>query len=140
MFFCLLALVGCSTRAKELLSESNQWTTQQKVGELTVGISIMPAMENNNSVFITLHNKKGEPISEAEVSIRSVKQWMIKTQKPMKARYVAAGTYRIDTDMSAGASEMNIDITPRNMLTSHLRVESTIERQGETYRPYVTLF
>jgi|GEM_PF-1583054 len=122
-----ICLTGCTTRTSENLSSINNWTTQQKTKDLTVGISINPAAADNNSVFISVQNKKGEPISDAKVSITTLKQWMFKRAGELPATCVAAGTYRIDTNMSDGTSELNIAITPKDKPITRLRIEANID-------------
>ena len=87
-----------------------------------------PAVAGHNSVFISLQNKIGEPISKAKVSITTLKQWLFSKQRNLEAHYVAAGTYRIDTDMGEGISEMNISIKPEQAATTRLRLEVDIPR------------
>lgn len=98
--FVLLLMAGCSTRTAENLNSNNHWTLQHRTKNLIVGIAITPPTADHNSVFITLRNKSGEPISSAKVSISTLKQWMFSTQRNLQATYVAAGTYRIDTDLT----------------------------------------
>lgn len=124
----LFLLTGCASRTQENLKASNNWTIQHKTKNLIVGVSINPPTAAHNAVFITVRNLAGEPVSDAVVSITSLKQWMFDNQKDMQARYVAKGTYRVDTDMSDGTSELNIAITPRNEKTTHLRTEAEIAR------------
>jgi hypothetical protein len=139
IFACLVLLSGCTTRTKENLSFDNNWTTQQKVNGLTVGISIQPPTAQHNAVFITLRNKAGEPIVGANVAITSLKQFLFSTDKNLKSRYVAPGTYRIDTDMPEGISEMNIAVTPHNLGTTNLRIEATIQKSMSPTQGFMPL-
>lgn len=137
---CLLfVLAGCTTRTEENLSSKNHWTLQHRAKDLIVQIAVDPPTPDHNSVFITLQNNHGEPISSAKVLINTVKQWMFSKQRNLEAKYVAAGTYRIDTNMESGISEMNITIKPPDRPTTKLRVEVDIDKVLETKKPYLLL-
>ena len=138
--FMLLVLIGgCSTRTSENLNSNNNWSLQQKTKNLIVGVEITPAIPDHNSVFITLRNKQGEPISSAKVSISAVKQWMFSTQRNLQATYVAAGTYKIDTNLETGISEMNVSIKPPDLPITKLRIEVEIEATPESKKSYLLL-
>ncbi|MBP7861826.1 hypothetical protein KA183_09105 [bacterium] len=137
---CLLfVLAGCTTRTEENLSSKNHWTLQHRTKDLMVQIAIEPATPDHNSVFITLQNNRGEPISSAKVLINTVKQWMFSKQRNLEAKYVAAGTYRVDTNMESGISEMNISIKPPDRPTTKLRIEVDIDKILEPKKPYLLL-
>lgn len=135
----LLLLGGCTTRTEENLSSKNHWTLQHRTKDLIVQIAVEPATPDQNSVFVTLQNNHGEPISSAKVLINTVKQWMFSKQRNLEATYVAAGTYRIDTNMESGISEMNITIKPPDRPTTALRVEVDIDKELESQKPYLLL-
>lgn len=104
----------------------NNWTTQQKNGDMIVGISLQPAAADHNSLFVELKNKKGEPIVGANVAVSSLKQFLFSTDRNIAATYVAIGTYRLDTNMSAGNSEINISIKRLNQPSQNFRIEASI--------------
>ncbi len=135
----LLLLGGCSTRTTDNLNSNNHWSLQHRTKNLIVGVAITPATADHNTVFITLQNPKGEPISSAKVSISTVKQFMFSTKRDLQATYVAPGTYRINTNMEPGISEVNISIKPPDMPATKLRVEADIERTLESKKSYLLL-
>lgn len=123
---CIGALAGCTTRTGQNLDSSNNWTTQEKNDDLLVGFTLQPATADHNALFIELKNTKGEPIEGAKVKASSLKQFLFSTDKNLSSTYVAIGTYRINTDMGAGNSEMNISVTLPGGLQRNFRIEANV--------------
>ncbi len=126
LLICLICTVGCTTRTGQNLDSVNNWTTQEKNGDLLVGFTLQPATADHNALFIELKNTKGEPIEGATVKASSLKQFLFSTDKNLASTYVAVGTYRINTDMAAGNSEMNISVTLPGGFQKNFRIEANV--------------
>ncbi len=126
VLICLISITGCTTRTGQNLSSTNNWTTQEKNDDLLVGFTLQPATADHNALFIELKNTKGEPIEGAKVKASSLKQFLFSTDKNLASTYVAIGTYRINTDMAAGNSEINISVTLPDGSHKNFRIEANV--------------
>lgn len=134
---CLLT--GCTNRTAEILNASNNWTTQERADKFIVGLQLQPGTPQHNALFVTLRNNQGEPINDASVVIRSIKQFMFTTDATLPSKLVEVGTYRIETDLTEGNSEINLAITPPNGKTTNLRMEANLRREIAPEHPFLLI-
>lgn len=121
-------LSSCNIRVKNDLTRENNWATQEKINEMTVGISLSPPQIANNSILITLQNERGEAISDAKVKITSLKKFLLLSEKNLTLTPIGGGTYIADTDIGEGRTEMNMEIVPKNGNSSNLRININLEK------------
>lgn len=123
---CAGILSGCTQGTNQNLVEANEYKTERKGKDFTVGISLKPTFALNNNLLIDLKNDVGQPVTDAKVVV-SVKR-MLMDKLNMSPKSSADGVYTFQTNMAEGKSDLEIVITSGDK-TENIKMEAYISPQ-----------